>query len=279
MYWTRGTAAQRAPRRWAVIGSLAAAVAVPLTWAGPWPANLLPGEDLDADSFALLGRTIQTAAIAGTYPYIPPSLVLFCWGVALVSLRIRAAGTAGPAVAPARRPGGWPLPVNMTAMTLYLWHAAALVLAYVTLHALDRNSPTTFVDGFPYVAIPDPGEYAAWWALFFAAYAGFPLLLVLVFWSAEYRPLPWWDAPVRTGVGTSTTTAGQVLLTAVGVFLLSAGLMMFTLEGAGLIVEPGPVPINAATSFLVLLASAACVRTASGRAASADEQERQATAV
>jgi hypothetical protein len=63
-----------------------------------------------------------------------------------------------------------------------------------------------------------------------------------------------------------------VLLTAVGVVLLSAGLMMFTLEGGGLIVEPGPVLVSAATSFLVLLTGAAGVRTASGRTVPAPDQ-------
>ena len=89
--------------------------------------------------------------------------------------------------------------INMTAMSSYLWHVPAIMFAFVLLHAIGLDPPTEIGEaGYP-VPIA-AGPYFAWFALALVVFVVLLAAFVSLLWSTEYRPLPWWDSPVRLSV-------------------------------------------------------------------------------
>lgn len=154
----------------------------------------------------------------------PPTLLLALQCVWMSSLFIACAGAVRRW---AGRPRIWYLIVvgNSGAMTLYLWHIAAIAIATFSLHAvgLDAYDP----------AAPYFWRNIAIRALVFAVVMTVMFLLLS---PLEHNPLRWWDARVRA-TGRASTAAG-VLVCVAGVALLlmaknglgtSAGWMLLAL--------------------------------------------------
>jgi hypothetical protein len=136
----------------------------------------------------------------------PPTLLLALQCIWMSSLFIACAGAVRRW---AQRPRIWYLIVvgNSGAMTLYLWHIAAIAIATFSLHAagLDAYDP----------AAPYFWRNIAIRALVFAVVMTVMFLLLS---PLEHNPLRWWDARVRA-TGRASTLAG-VLVCAAGVALL-----------------------------------------------------------
>lgn len=136
----------------------------------------------------------------------PPTLLLALQCIWMPMLFIAAAGRVSRW---AQRPRVWYLVVvgNGGAMTLYLWHIAAIAITTFSLHAvnLDAYDP----------AAPHFWRNIAIRALVFAVVM---TLMFLLLSPLEHGRLPWWDAQARA-VGRWSTAAG-VLVCAAGVALL-----------------------------------------------------------
>lgn len=167
----------------------------------------------------------------------PPTIMLALQCIWMSTLFI---GCASVVRRWAQRPRVWYLIVvgNSGAMTLYLWHIAAIAIATFGLHAvgLDAYDP----------AAPHFWRNIAIRALVFAVVMTVMFLLLS---PLEHNPLKWWDARVQA-TGSPSTVAG-VLVCAAGVALLlmakyglgtSSGwtlLALFTITLAGARISAG----------------------------------------
>ncbi|HEX2705649.1 MAG TPA: acyltransferase [Candidatus Lustribacter sp.] len=165
---------------------------------GPYPVSMvgLPGEPVSNMS--------------------PPTLALLSQGLAIIGA---AALLRGPMGALLLRPRVWRavLMAGPFAMTAFLWHLTALMVAIVAARALG-------------VTLPSPGS-ATWWVtrpLWFLLLAGLTTALVRVFvrWDRGSRramggdadPRRWVDPVAATGAG--TTVVGVLMVSIVGVDVL-----------------------------------------------------------
>jgi hypothetical protein len=191
----------------------------------------------------------------------PPSLALALHAVALTGL----VAAARPALARlARRPRVWwgTTAVNLTAMTLYLWHLPVLIAMVAGTHALGWDRPVTWsATGDP---VPTPG-YWAWTAAFLAVDLALVVGVVRVMWPAEVGPLPGWDRPART-----SRRAGREgwasALAALGSALVGVGTLMVSASGlAGFptrVTWFSGVPINSALAIGLMALGGLAVRRA-----------------
>ena len=123
----------------------------------------------------------------------PPSLVLALHTVALAGL-VGAARPALARLAAGRRVWTGTTAINLTAMTLYLWHLPVLIALYAGLHGLGLDRPVHWAaDGYP---IPGPGFWL-WTLAFLAVYLACVVGVVRLMWPAEVGRLPGWDRPAR----------------------------------------------------------------------------------
>ena len=139
----------------------------------------------------------------------PPTLLLALQCIWMSSLFIACAAAVRRW---AQRPRVWYLIVvgNSGAMTLYLWHIAAIALATFSLHAvgLDAYDP----------AAPDFWRNIAIRGLVFAVVM---TIMFLALSPLEHNPLRWWDARVRA-TGLPSTAAGALVCGAGAALLLMA---------------------------------------------------------
>ncbi len=136
----------------------------------------------------------------------PPTVLLALQCIWMSSLFIACAGAVRHW---AQRPRIWYLIVvgNSGAMTLYLWHIAAIAIATFGLHAVG-------LDAY------DPADPHFWRNIAIRALV-FAVVMTAVFLALsplEHNPLRWWDARVKA-TGRPSTVAG-VLACAAGVALL-----------------------------------------------------------
>lgn len=206
------------------------AVNLALVTVGPYPRSMvgLPGEPFSNMA--------------------PPSLALAVHAVVLTAL----VGATRPALARlASRARVWraTVAVNLTAMTLYLWHLPVLIALFAATHLLGLDRPVVWsADGQP---LPGPG----FWPLtvpFLAAFAACVVLAVRLLWPFEHRHLPWWDTP---GPGRPVHHPGP--LAAVGCAAIGVGTLALSATGlAGFptrIVWFAGVPLNAVGAIGLML--------------------------
>jgi hypothetical protein len=230
-------------RGWRGLGMAAAALVgnLLLVGLGPYPLSMVGGSP---------GERFSNMA--------PPSLALALHATVLTGL----VGAARPALAAlARRPRVWwgSTAVNLTAMTLYLWHLPVLITLVAVSHVLGLDRPVTWTaSGDP---VPGPG-YWAWSALFLAVFLVLVVGVVRVMWPAEVGPLPGWDRAART----DTSTRSRAALAAAGSALIGIGTLMLSASGlAGFptrVTWFAGVPINAVVAILLMGSGGLMVRRA-----------------
>lgn len=267
-FWSGG-GNQARPRRWAVTGAISLVVGVLLVMWGPWPMSLIgiPGDRLDYASLSLYGWSVGVPGYSGEYSNMfPPSIVLLLQGIALVAVVFVLRRSLDAFL---HRPRVWwaATGMNLTAMSVYLWHVPAIMLAFVVLHVVGLDPPTVIGEaGFP---VPvEAGEYFAWFALLLAVFVLLLAVFVLVFWSTEYRPLPWWDSSPRIGLVRSGP-APRAVLTAVGTLVLGVSFLIFAIVGLrGFPTETrywSGVPVNALWGLVGVVVGSVLLRMAAAR--------------
>ncbi len=236
-------------RRWrgVLVAACAVAANIALTSAGPYPTSMvgLPGE-----SFSNMA---------------PPSLVLCLHSLALAGV----AGASRPALAAlAGRARVWAgtTAVNLTAMTLYLWHLPVLIAMVTLLHLADLDRPVTWrsVD----LAVPGPAFWM-WTVPYLALYAAGVAGVVRLAWPVELGSLPGWDRPARGGTGGRRSERRAGAATVAGSLLVCTGTLAISATGlAGFpwrVTSFAGVPLNAAAAIGVMLLGGLLVRRAGTR--------------
>ncbi|MEI7779431.1 MAG: acyltransferase [Actinomycetes bacterium] len=205
---------------------------------GPWPRSMV----------GLPGERISNMA--------PPSLVLGLHAITLAAL-VAASYAQLERLASATRIWLPTVAINAAAMTIYLWHLVALILALLIVH----------LAGLDLVGYSTSG-WVGPRLLFWSSFALLTLILVRTFRPLEHAKLPWWDAaasfsPTRTWSyrWRSAVSVGGVLLTAIALLALSVtGLVGFPFNSsvsyAGFSFTPG-LAIGVAAIGLVLIRIAA----------------------
>jgi fucose 4-O-acetylase-like acetyltransferase len=226
------------------LGAMAANLA--LIALGPYPISMVGGSP---------GERFSNMA--------PPSLALTLHALALAGL----AGAAHPALARlARRPRVWwaATAVNLTAMTLYLWHLPVLITLVATTHLLGLDRPVTWTEDGP---APGPGYW--WWTLaLLAVDLACVVAVVRVLWVVEVGRLPWWDVPARGPRSGGPAERGPTALAATGAGLIGVGTLM--LSATGLSGFPtrvstfAGVPLSAAAAIALMVLGGALVRAVGG---------------
>ena len=267
-FWSGG-AQQSSPRRWGIVGGLSLTVGVFLVAWGPWPMSLIgiPGDRLDYESLSLYGWSVGVPGYSGEYSNMfPPSIVLLLQGVALVAVVFV---LRRPLTDLLHRSRVWwaATGMNLTAMSVYLWHVPAIMLAFVVLHLVRLDPPTQIGEaGYP---VPvQAGEYFAWFAMLLVVFVLLLAAFVLVFWSTEFRPLPWWDSPPRIGL-TGSGPVPRAVVTALGTLVLGVAFLIFAIVGLrGFPTQTrywSGVPVNALWGMVGVLAGSLLLRLAAAQ--------------
>jgi surface polysaccharide O-acyltransferase-like enzyme len=139
----------------------------------------------------------------------PPTLLLALHCIWMSCLFVAAAGAIRRWAA---RPRVWQVVVvgNAGAMTLYLWHIAAIAVATFALHAVGLDAYDVDAPGF--------------WGLLVLRALVFALVMAVAFRllaPLEHRPLPWWDVPVRATGARSTAAGALVCVAGIALLLLA----------------------------------------------------------
>lgn len=190
----------------------------------------------------------------------PPSLVMAVHAIALYAAVI----ILRPALARwAQRPRVWRATVglNLCLMTIYLWHLPVLTLLVLGEHALGWERPMRWVSGIG----PAPAAGYWWWTLpHLAVFLAGLALVVRVAWSAEHRPLPWWDAEIRgRGLPVALSATGAVLAGAGIAVIAATGLEGFPVRVTmweGVPLSPGLAAVAMVVGVLLLRRSASAPR-------------------
>jgi hypothetical protein len=234
-------------RRWrgAGIAALAISANLLLVTYGPYPRSMV----------GMRGEPFSNMT--------PPSLVLALHTIALAGL-VGAARPALARLANGRRVWTGTTAINLTAMTLYLWHLPVLIALYAGLHALGLDRPVQWAaDGYP---VPGSGFWV-WTLAFLAVYLACVAGVVRLMWPAEVGRLPGWDRPARTGPTDGRTLPGETARSATaaaGAALIGIGTLM--LAAIGLVGFPTRVtsfagmPLNAVAAIGLMALGGLLVR-------------------
>jgi hypothetical protein len=233
--------------RGASLAALAVALNLLLVTYGPYPRSMV----------GMRGEPFSNMA--------PPSLVLALHTLALAGL----AGAARPALtrlAAGRRIWTGTTAINLTAMTLYLWHLPVLIALYAGTHAMGLDRPVRWsVEGYPE---PGPGFWL-WTIGFLAVYLACVVGVVRLMWPAEVGHLPGWDRPARPRPADGRPDAaerGRSAWAATGAALIGVGTLMLAAIGlAGFptrVTSFAGVPLNAVAAIGLMALGGALVRHA-----------------
>jgi hypothetical protein len=236
-------------RNWrgASLAALAVALNLLLVTYGPYPRSMV----------GMRGEPFSNMA--------PPSLVLALHTLALAGL----AGAARPALtrlAAGRRIWTGTTAINLTAMTLYLWHLPVLIALYAGTHAMGLDRPVRWsAEGYPE---PGPGFWL-WTIGFLAVYLACVVGVVRLMWPAEVGHLPGWDRPARPRPADGRPDAaerGRSAWAATGAALIGVGTLMLAAIGlAGFptrVTSFAGVPLNAVAAIGLMALGGALVRHA-----------------
>ncbi len=228
------------------LGAAAAAVAANLVLinAGPYPISMVGGSP---------GERFSNMA--------PPSLALALHALALAGL----AGASRPVLARLahRRRVWWAATaVNLTAMTLYLWHLPALITLVAASHALGLDRPVAWTADGP---APAPG-YWTWTVLFVVIDLACVIGVVRVLWVVEVGRLPGWDRPARSVPPTRAAERACSIAAATGAGVIGVGTLMLSATGlAGFptrVTHFAGVPLNAVVAIALMVGGGLLVRAA-----------------
>ena len=193
----------------------------------------------------------------------PPSLALTLHALALAGL----AGAARPLLArlAQRRRVWWgATAVNLTAMTLYLWHLPVLIALVAVTHLLGLDRPVTWTAVGP---APGPG-YWLWTIGFLAVDLAGVVAVVRVLWVVEVGRLPWWDVPARSNAGPGSVERRRGAAAASGAALIGIGTLMLAATGlAGFptrVTQFAGLPLSAPIAIGLMAAGGVAVRQAGG---------------
>lgn len=149
--------------------------------------------------------------------------------------------------------------VNLSAMTVYLWHLPVLILLSTLEHATGRVAPLRD-DGA--VLVP-AGGYWPWFAVHASMFLLGVIVAVRLLWVLENTRLPVWDTPTR--LPTLRTTTSYVAAGG-GVVLCGVALLMFAATGLagfpGRVVQYAGLALSSGLALCVLVTGAALVRLA-----------------
>lgn len=232
------------PAALAGIAIVTAAIDAALIALGPWPVSMV----------GMPGEPVSNIA--------PPTLVL---ALHCIVLAVLVQALDRPLTRLLHRPRAWraTLAVNLTAMTIYLWHLPVLIGLTALTHYLGLDRPVALdARGFP---VPDGWWFALGSLVFWAVYLSLVVVVVLALWPLEYARLPLWDSPTRLpaprpGTAAAVALVATVLVGAATLALSATGLAGFptaTLTYSG-------VPLNPALSLAVLVGGGLALRWAGG---------------
>lgn len=154
--------------------------------------------------------------------------------------------------------------VNLSAMTLYLWHLPVLTAVFALSHSLGLDRPTRI--GADHIAFPQGWAYFAWsfpfWLVFGIGVWG----IVRLMWPLEHVNLPWWDSSPRNRAPRDPWGS---IWAGIGVFGAGSALLMLAATGLwgfpGRIRVYGGVPINNGLAVGILVLSALLIRWAGSK--------------
>ena len=184
--------------RWAALTFTLAVLFVAL---GPWPRSLVGMPDAPMSNMA------------------PPSVVLALHAVTIAMLVAAAYGWLTKA---AHRERVWRATavVNAAAMTIYLWHIAALILALVTLQWFGLNLVGFSTDGWVLPRV-----------VFWLCFAAYTSVLVWLARPWEHLRIPWWDsAPVHSPTR-SWPYRLRTLVSVAGMLVVATGVLALSITG------------------------------------------------
>lgn len=184
--------------RWAL---LTFSLAVAFVALGPWPRSLVGMPDAPMSNMA------------------PPSVVLALHAVTIAML---VAAGYGWLTRLARRERVWrpTAVVNAAAMTVYLWHIAALILAMLTLQRLGLNLVGFSTDGWPLPRLT-----------FWLCFAAYTCLLVYLARPWEHLHVPWWDSVPVHSPTRSWPYRLRTLVSVAGALVVATGVLALSLTG------------------------------------------------
>lgn len=230
-------------------GALLAATAVLtnllLVGVGPYPTSMvgLPGEAFSNMAPPSLVLALHALSLAGIVGALRPALSRLA-----AHTRVWVATTA----------------INLTAMTLYLWHLPVLIAVVAVEHLVGLDRPVRWVG--PDQAVPGPGFWL-WTVPYFVLYLTCVAGAVRVMWPAELGTLPGWDRPTRTGWGGAAATERRsAALAAAGAALIGIGTLALSATGlAGFptrVAHFAGIPLNAVAAIGLMVGGGLLVRYA-----------------
>ncbi len=207
---------------------------------GPYPLSMvgMPGEQISnmaPPTAALLAHTFWVCcAAAAAAPLIR---------------RVSAVTTLWRAV----------VAVNLSAMTVYLWHLPVLIALTVVESFTGLTAPVRSSGG---VVVPAIG-YWSWWVVHALVFIAGVVVVVRFLWVTENIKLPLWDTPTRLG---RPGGKAEKLIAGAGVVACSVALLMFAATGlAGFptrVVDYAGLPLSSGLTLVVLVLGASLVRYA-----------------
>lgn len=151
--------------------------------------------------------------------------------------------------------------VNLSAMTLYLWHLPVLTSLLVISHVLGMDRPTKI--GRDAYASPDGWGYFVESIPFWFVFALGVWAAVRLLWPIEHIALPWWDSAPHPTQPSAHIAQISVVLGACGA---GVGLLMLSATGLGgfptRILRFAGVPLNSALAIAILVLSGVLIRWA-----------------
>lgn len=149
--------------------------------------------------------------------------------------------------------------VNLSAMTLYLWHLPVLTAVFALSHSLGLDRPTRI--GADHIAYPAGWGYFAgsfpFWLVFGIGVWG----IVRLMWPLEHVALPWWGSSPHNRAPRDPWGS---IWAGIGVFGAGSALLMLAATGLwgfpGRVREYGGVSINNGLAVGILVLSAVLIR-------------------
>jgi len=258
-FWTRPPGERDRLWGWVALLGFCLPTSIALVAFGPWPTSLV----------GIPGESVSNMA--------PPSVVLLLHAGTLCSLAYL---LRSPLQRWLQRPRPWTAAVamSMTAMTVYLWHVPAMILAVLTLHLAGLNPPTQVGS----TGVPAPislGSYGLWWLGFLGVFLGYLVLIVILVWPLEHARLPGWDGPRRRLLLPAGTPRGARGI-ACGIGAVAIGWCTLVLSIIGFAGFPTAlVPwygldLNAGVAIAGIVGGALLIRSAAGQSTVQPERAR-----